>query len=71
MTFSHRRSARIKKLIYRKLLRMPKNLGGRHLSRPRQPFWGPLVAILDFAGVADGERVPPAPLGWYYFHFHI
>ena len=21
---------------------------GRHLSRPRRPFWGPLAAILDF-----------------------
>ena len=38
---------------------------GRHLFRPRLPFWGPLAAILDFAGVAGGERVPPAPLGWY------
>ena len=28
-------------------------------------FWGPLGAILDFAGVAGGERVPPAPLDWY------
>ena len=24
------------------------------------------MIILDFAGVAGGERVPPAPLGWYY-----
>ena len=23
---------------------------GRPLSRPRRPFWGPLAAILDFAG---------------------
>ena len=40
-------------------------------------FWGPLVAILDFAGggalqavrcgIAGGERVPPSPLGWYCF----
>ena len=41
----------------------PKNPRGRHLSRPRRPFWGPLAVILDFAG---GERVPPAPLGWYF-----
>ena len=45
-TFSHRRSARIKKLILRKLLRMPKNLGGDafpdpvgHFGAPGQPFW--------------------------------
>ena len=25
---------------------------GRHLSRPRRPFWAPLVAILYFAGSA-------------------
>ena len=36
-----------KKLIQRKLLRM--KLRGRHLSRPCRPFWGPLMAILDFA----------------------
>ena len=34
-------------------------------SRPRRPFWGPLLAILDFAG---GERVPLAPLDWYWHH---
>ena len=44
------------------MLRMPKNLGV-HLSRPRRPFWGPLVAILDFAG---GERVSPLLLGRYF-----
>ena len=39
----------------------------RHLLRPRWPFWRPLAAILNFAGVAvaGGERVPLAPLGWY------
>ena len=42
-----------------------KNNRGRHLSRPRLPFWGPLAAILDFEGGAGGERVPPSPLGWY------
>ena len=35
----------------------------KHPSRHRRPFWGLLVAILDFAG---GERMPPAPLGWYF-----
>ena len=56
--FSHRRSAQIKKLIVRKLLRMP---------RARRPFWGPLAAIFGFCrrcGVAGGERVPPLELGW-------
>ena len=33
----------------------------RHLFRLRRPFWA-WAAILDIAG---GERVPPAPLGWY------
>ena len=28
------------------------------LYRPHRPFWGPLAAILDLAGVAGGERVP-------------
>ena len=39
---------------------MPKTRG---VNRPPEPFRGPLVAILDFAG---GERVPPLPLGWYF-----
>ena len=60
-TFSHRRSARIKKLILRKLLRMPKKVLGRHLSRPRQPFWGPLADILDFAGGAALQAVSECP----------
>ena len=45
-TFSHRRSARIKKLILRKLLRMPINLGVDtfpdpvgHFGAHWQPFW--------------------------------
>ena len=38
---------------------------GRHLSGPCQPFLGPLVAVLDFAGVEGGARVPTAPLPWY------
>ena len=63
VTFSHRRSARIKKLIIQKLTGAPR---GRHLSRPRWPFWGPLAAILDFVG---GELTPPSPLGWYSYLF--
>ena len=43
---------------------------GRHLSRPPLPFWGPLAAILDFAGIAGGQRAPPSPLGWYFFQNH-
>ena len=100
-TFSHRRSARIKKLIKRKLTGVPKNLGVHPLpdfaghfgtlwwqfwifevviegvlgsktylekvdgsaqkprctplSRPPRPFWGPLVAILDFRALAQKE----------------
>ena len=61
-TFSHRRSARIKKLIQQKLTGTQKSRG-RDLSRPRRPFWGPIVVILDLAG---GDRVPLPPLGWYF-----
>ena len=39
---------------------------GRHLFRPSRPFWDPVVTILDFAGVAGGERVPPTFLGWVF-----
>ena len=41
----------------------------KQLSRPRQQFWGPLVAMLDFAGVAVGEQVPPSTLDWYFSKF--
>ena len=34
---------------------------GRHLSRPRRPFWGPLAAILDFAGGAALQAVSECP----------
>ena len=37
-------------------------LGGRHLSRPRWPFWGLLAAILDFAGGAALQSVSKCPL---------
>ena len=60
--FSHRRSARIKKLIKRKLLKTSKNL-------VENTFPGS-VSHFGFSrrcGVAGGERVPPAPLGWYLF----
>ena len=31
-------------------------------SRPRPPFWGPLAAILDFAGGAAMQAVSERPL---------
>ena len=40
-TYSHRRSARIKKLIKRKLLRMPKNLGVDTFPDPVGHFGAP------------------------------
>ena len=62
------RSARIKKLILRKLLRMPKNLGVdtfpdpvRHFGAPWRPFWIlQAVRRCRRCGVAGSERVPPA-----------
>ena len=44
----------------------PGNSFVRPRGRPHWPFWAPLAAILDFAGVTGGERVPSSPLGWYY-----
>ena len=44
--FSHRRSARIKKLILQKLAGAPKPMG-RHLCRPYRPFGGPLAVIFE------------------------
>ena len=43
----------------------------RPKTRPPLPFWGRLVAIMDFAGVAGGERVLPSPLGWYFFNVFL
>ena len=76
-TFSHRRSARIKKLILRKLLRTPKNLGVDtfpdpvgHFGAPWRPFWIlQAVRRCRRCGVAGGQRAPPSPLGWYFFFF--
>ena len=34
---------------------------GRHLSRPRWPFWSLLLAILDYAGVAALQAVSEWP----------
>ena len=57
-TVSHRRSARIKKLIQQKLFRTLKNLG----ETPRRTFWGTLAAILDFAGCAALQVVSECSL---------
>ena len=35
---------------------------GGHLSRPSRPFWGPLAAILDFAGGVALQTVSECPL---------
>ena len=61
VTFSHRRSARIKKPILRKLIGVPKNLGLDPISRPCRQFWGPLAAILDIAGGAVLQAVSQCP----------
>ena len=45
-----RRSPLIKKPILGKLFGAANNLGLDPFYRPRRPFWGPLAAILDFAG---------------------
>ena len=49
----------------------PQKLRGRHPSRPRRPFWGPLAAILDFTGGAALQAVSECPgaarLGFSYF----
>ena len=54
--FPHRRSARIKKLILRRL------------TGPLRPFWGNPSGHFGFykqCSIAGSERVPQAPLGWY------
>ena len=60
--FSHRRSARIKKPILQKLTGAPKNLGLDTFLDPVSHFGAPTS---HFAGIAGGERVPPALLGFY------
>ena len=47
----------------------------KHLSRNRQPFWGPPAVIQTFAegvmcDVAGGEQVPSVPLGWYLVNYY-
>ena len=55
-TFSHRRSARIKKLIQRKLLRMPKNLGADTLPDPVALFGAPQQPFLILQAVNECPR---------------
>ena len=66
--FSYRRIAPIKKLIYRKLTGVPNNLGLDPFADPVGHFGAHWQAVRHCrrCGVAGGERVPPAPLGWYY-----
>ena len=70
--FSHRRSARIKKLILRKLTGAPQNLGVDTFLDPVGHFGAHWHAVRRCrrCGVAGSERVPPAPLGWYFNRFH-
>ena len=65
--FSHRRSARITKLILQKLRRVPKNLGVNTFQDPVGHFWPPRghFGFWRRCSIAGGESVPPAPLGWY------
>ena len=46
-------------LFRKKLIRAPKNLG---VDRPLRSFWGPLLAILDFAGGAALQVLSECPL---------
>ena len=72
-TFSHRRSARIKKLIWQKWLEMANNLGLDPSSDPVGHFgatWGHF-GFCRQCGVAGGEWGPPAPLGWYFSCFLV
>ena len=39
-----------------------KNAQSKFFSRPPLPFWGPLAAILDFAGGAALQVVSERPL---------
>ena len=70
-TFSHRRSARIKKLIQRKLTGTPKNLGVDtfpdplcHFGAPWRPFW-----ILQ--AVRRCRRLASAPFGARLVFFYL
>ena len=49
-----------KNLLCESCLEHPKSQG-RHISKPRRPFWGPLAAILDFARRASLQAVSECP----------
>ena len=49
------------KTYFAKVDRSSQKPRGRHLSRTPRPFWGPLVAILDFAGGAALQVVSECP----------
>ena len=40
-----------------------------YFSEELEPFLDNvgLMVIFDFAGIAGGERMPPAPLGWHFY----
>ena len=38
------------RLFFTSVMTFSQKLRGRHVSRPCQPFWGPLVAIFDLTG---------------------
>ena len=63
ITFSHRRSARIKTYLA-KVDGSAQNPWVRPLSRFHRPFWGSLEAILDFGRLAGGEQVLPVLRKW-------
>ena len=58
---SHRRSARIKKLISRKWLEMANNLGLDPFQDHIGHFGAPMTAILDFTGGAALQAVSECP----------
>ena len=49
------------KTYFAKADRSAQNVGVTSLSRPRWPFWGPLAAILDFAGGVALQVVNECP----------
>ena len=49
------------KTYFAKVYRNTQKSRGKHLSRPRWPFWGPLAAILDFIGGGVLQAVSKCP----------
>ena len=72
--FFHRRTARIKKLIYsQKLTGAPKNLGVDTIPDPVSYFEAHSghLGLCRRCSIAGSERVPLAPLGWYYLNVYL